>query len=246
MTSTATLALRIDAPLQSWGLRSKFIRRDTATEPTKSGIVGLLAAARGTDRADTDGIAELAALEMGVRVDRDGLVERDYHVTENVPTTHGTGHRTVVSDRYYLADALFLVAMHGPEKLITELETAVLRPQWPLYFGRKAFVPASPPLEPREWRARHGTGVLYEPLDHVLNTHTWLEKRPDQRKQVRHSNRPVLLRTLRDAAASDPAAELRHDHPISFAHGERQHTSRTVRRGHVTLTTALTGEPACS
>lgn len=244
--STATLALRIDAPLQSWGVRSKFVRRDTAAEPTKSGIVGLLAAARGTDRADTDGIAELAALEMGVRVEREGLVERDYHVTENVPNTHGTGHRTVVSDRYYLADALFLVAVHGPQTLLTELEDAILHPQWPLYFGRKAFVPASPLLEPPHRRATHGTGVLPEPLDQVLNTHPWLEYRPDQRREQARSSRPVLLRTVRDVPASDPTAELRHDHPISFAHGQRQHNSRTVRHGHVALTEALIGDRECS
>ncbi|GAA0514032.1 type I-E CRISPR-associated protein Cas5/CasD [Saccharopolyspora subtropica] len=244
--TTATLALRIDAPLQSWGVRSKFIHRDTATEPTKSGIVGLLAAARGTDRADAAGIAELAALEMGVRVDREGLVERDYHVTENVPNTHGTGHRTVVSERYYLADALFLVALHGPRELLTELESAILRPQWPLYFGRKAFVPASPLLEPPHRRETCGTGLLNEPLEQVLDTHPWLEHRPDQRQQARYSDRPVQLRTIHDVPASDPEAELRHDHPISFAHGQRQHTSRTVRHGHVTLTEALIGGHACS
>jgi CRISPR system Cascade subunit CasD len=234
--TTATLALRIDAPLQSWGVRSKFVRRDTATEPTKSGIVGLLAAARGVDRADTAGIAQLAALHMGVRVDREGLVERDYHVTQNVPNTKGTGHRTVVSDRFYLADALFLVALHGPRALLAELEAAILRPHWPLYFGRKAFVPASPLLEPPHRRETHGTGLLDESLDHVLKTHPWLEQRLDQRRQARDSDRPLQLRTIRDVPASDPEAELRHDHPVSFAHEHRKHTSRTVRHGYVTLT----------
>ena len=40
------LLLRLEAPLQSWGTRSRWDVRDTATEPTKSGIIGLLGCAR--------------------------------------------------------------------------------------------------------------------------------------------------------------------------------------------------------
>lgn len=43
----ATLLLRLAAPLQSWGSDSKFETRKTGREPTKSGVVGLLAAALG-------------------------------------------------------------------------------------------------------------------------------------------------------------------------------------------------------
>ena len=39
----ATLLLRLAAPLQSWGSDSKFETRKTDREPTKSGVVGLLA-----------------------------------------------------------------------------------------------------------------------------------------------------------------------------------------------------------
>ena len=48
----ATLLLRLAAPLQSWGMDSKFETRKTNREPTKSGIVGLLAAALGIRRDD--------------------------------------------------------------------------------------------------------------------------------------------------------------------------------------------------
>ena len=43
----ATLLLRLAAPLQAWGSDSKFETRKTDREPTKSGVVGLLAAALG-------------------------------------------------------------------------------------------------------------------------------------------------------------------------------------------------------
>ncbi|MBI4657798.1 MAG: type I-E CRISPR-associated protein Cas5/CasD [Verrucomicrobia bacterium] len=44
-----TLALYLDGPLQSWGFESRFQRRGTGLFPTKSGIIGLLAAAMGID-----------------------------------------------------------------------------------------------------------------------------------------------------------------------------------------------------
>lgn len=53
----ATLLLRLAAPLQSWGSDSKFETRKTDREPTKSGVVGLLAAALGLRRDDTEGLA---------------------------------------------------------------------------------------------------------------------------------------------------------------------------------------------
>ena len=48
----AVLLLRLAAPLQAWGSNSKFIIRNTEREPTKSGVVGMLAAALGIQRND--------------------------------------------------------------------------------------------------------------------------------------------------------------------------------------------------
>jgi len=63
--------------MQSWGVQSRFGVRDTGLEPSKSGVVGLLCAALG--RARHEPIADLAALKMGVRVDCEGRLLRDYH-----------------------------------------------------------------------------------------------------------------------------------------------------------------------
>ena len=52
----ATLLLRLAAPLQSWGADSKFETRKTNREPTKSGVIGLLAAALGLRRDDAAGL----------------------------------------------------------------------------------------------------------------------------------------------------------------------------------------------
>ena len=66
----ATLLLRLAAPLQSWGSDSKFETRKTDREPTKSGVVGLLAAALGLRRDDTEGLARLNGLRFAVRADQ--------------------------------------------------------------------------------------------------------------------------------------------------------------------------------
>ena len=70
-----TLLLRLSGPLQSWGVQSRFSIRDTGLEPSKSGVVGLLCAALGRPRSAP--VDDLAALQMGVRVDQQGHLTYD-------------------------------------------------------------------------------------------------------------------------------------------------------------------------
>ena len=79
----ATLLLRLAAPLQSWGMDSKFETRKTNREPTKSGIIGLLSAALGLRRDETEEIEKLNQLRFAVRVDREGSLLIDYHTAGN-------------------------------------------------------------------------------------------------------------------------------------------------------------------
>lgn len=142
---SGTLLLRLSGPMQSWGTQSRFDRRDTGREPSKSGVIGLLCAALGRRRWEP--VADLAALRMGARVDQPGRVERDYHTASNERfylVSGGARSATVVSNRYYLADARFLVGLEGDTGLLRELHAALRSPVWPLYLGRKAFVPGEP------------------------------------------------------------------------------------------------------
>jgi CRISPR system Cascade subunit CasD len=176
-----TLFLRLEGPLQAWGLRARWGERDTATEPSKSGVIGLLGCALGL-RRDDDRLRVLSdELRMGVRVDRPGTLLHDYHTTGGgsfgvkhtggtrfhdqpyaggvlsakvnkkgrilIKQTASTGElETDVSNRVYLADASFLVAVQGPETLIGEAARALQAPVWPVFLGRKACVPAVPVL----------------------------------------------------------------------------------------------------
>ena len=75
-----TLFLRLEGPLQAWGTRARWGERDTALEPTKSGVIGIIACALGLGRGEDTQIRDLGrALQLGVRIDRPGRLLVDYH-----------------------------------------------------------------------------------------------------------------------------------------------------------------------
>lgn len=140
-----TLLLRLAGPMQSWGTTSRFDERDSQLEPSKSGVLGLVCAALGRDRSEP--VNDLAQLKMGVRVDREGLLMRDYQTATGVVSAAGKVdlNRTVISPRYYLADAAFLVGLEGDDRTLLERIQAALRaPVWALALGRRSFPPGEP------------------------------------------------------------------------------------------------------
>ncbi|MBN1877971.1 MAG: type I-E CRISPR-associated protein Cas5/CasD [Anaerolineae bacterium] len=149
-----TLFLRLEGPLQSWGERAKWDVRDTAPEPTKSGVVGLLACALGWN-TDEDLRALSQQICVGVRCDQPGTLLRDYHTIVSGIISEGkikrnakTGEpETLISHRSYLCDASFLAAVQAAPELIDRLAWAVQNPVWALYLGRKACPASCPPFE---------------------------------------------------------------------------------------------------
>jgi len=152
----SVLFLRLEGALQSWGDDSRWSVRRTRGEPSKSGVIGMLAAASGWG-LDADGDQEVARLgrelRMGVRVDRPGTLLRDYHtVVGGVLSAEGKikinaatrEPETVVSERYYMSDAAFLVALAGPPGTLARLTEALRRPVWPPYLGRRSCPPSAP------------------------------------------------------------------------------------------------------
>ena len=147
----STLLLRLAAPLQAWGTESKFESRRTQREPSKSGVIGMLAAALGL-RRDAD-LSELTALRFGVRVDREGKVIRDFHTAQAVKTekkakkekTEEPEKIGYVTSRYYLSDAVFLVGLESEDHaLLEKIETALRAPYFPLFLGRRSCPPTLP------------------------------------------------------------------------------------------------------
>ncbi|MGJ4848967.1 type I-E CRISPR-associated protein Cas5/CasD [Bacillota bacterium Meth-B3] len=128
----STLLMRLAAPMQSWGVDAKYDRRGTERAPTKSGVIGLAAAALGRHRHA--GIEDLAALRFGVRIDREGVLLRDYHTAKSSKSAY-------VTNRYYLCGAIFLAGLEGEEMLLLEIERALTSPRFPLFLGRRSCPP---------------------------------------------------------------------------------------------------------
>lgn len=196
MTSPHTLLLRLIGPMQAWGYRSRFEDRDTALEPTRSGVLGLLASACGIEREDTGTLASWDdQLRLGIRVEIpakrkwDGnsivatgfRVESDFHTAQNVFRASGTGRaETVLSTRHYLTDARFTVGLEAHDlELLQGFETALKSPCWTLCLGRKSFPLSVPPWLPKGGM-RQETRLLA-----ALKTAPWLllqdwERLPDE------------------------------------------------------------------
>ncbi len=211
----SVLLLRLAGPMQSWGVQSRFSVRDTGLEPSKSGVVGLLCAALGRKRdAPVD---DLAALTMGVRVDVEGVMAYDYHTALNVLTASGGLKECEPSTRYYLADAKFLVGLEGDDlALLARLHEALRRPHWPLYLGRKAFVPGEPVWLEDGLRPA-------EDLAYVLSAYPWLGTDPQRWQELQKRGQRALRTVIEDLNGT----EVRPDQPVSFA--ERRFMPRRVR-----------------
>ncbi|MFL1378970.1 MULTISPECIES: type I-E CRISPR-associated protein Cas5/CasD [unclassified Nocardiopsis] len=206
----SVLPLVLAGPLQSWGSASRFARRTTENAPTKSGVVGLLAAALGRER--TADLSDLAALRFGVRVDQPGVRVRDYQTARHLVTDVSMP----VSERFYLADAVFVAAVEGDPELIGALYDAVRAPVFLPYLGRRS-CPPSRPLD------------LGQPLpgriEDVLNGLPW-QAAPWYRRG-RRGTPEVELTTLTDSEGGT-GGDLFRDLPVSFNPLHRRYAMRAV------------------
>jgi len=160
MSSKACLALLLDGPMQSWGHVSRFERRTTALHPTRSGVIGLIAAALGINKHGPDEaeqIARFASLNVTTVLlphhDRSGAelpIRRleDYHTVTGIRRASGKVDKdaTAQTYRHYLLDARFGVLLEGAEDLLEEIAAALRNPRWGVFLGRKCCLPANPLL----------------------------------------------------------------------------------------------------
>ena len=211
-----TLFLRFEGPLQAWGNQeSKFLIRRTAEAPTKSAVIGLLCAALGVPRADAarEWLTRLAAMRMGVRIDKPGIRWWDYHTVGagmkmRIAESEGkTKPGAMLTRREYLCDAAFLVALQGESDLITVLTAALQNPRWTVYLGRKCCPPSRPVLE-------HPCGVFPD-LVSALKSVPW-------RARLKGDAPPQTLRCLLDWEPTPKQSEapddalIWYDVPVTF------------------------------
>tara|TARA_B110001469_G_C9648333_1_gene329278 strand:+ start:6785 stop:7468 length:684 start_codon:yes stop_codon:yes gene_type:complete len=164
--SSNALAIYLDGPMQSWGVASRFQHRESESLPTKSGVLGLVAAAMGIDKHATDEAEQLkplAALRFSVfrafpengkrphqRLSDFHTVGGGYDKTDprgrlSMPhKASGGPFGTVITHRTYLTDARFIAVLEGDAAVLAHCASALENPHWGVWFGRKTCLPAAP------------------------------------------------------------------------------------------------------
>ena len=201
----STLILRLAAPMQSWGSDSKYNRRKTNREPTKSGVLGMIAAALGCRRDDTKTFAQLSKLRFGVRVDQEGRIMQDYQIVQGkLPKD------TTITYRDYLHDAIFVAGLEGDRSILEQLDDALRHPVYPLFLGRRSCPPTG----------CISLGILEENLEEALKEFPW------QVPVWRQNRADRDLRILMDSSENNFACI--QDVPVSYSPIKREYTYRNV------------------
>ena len=212
------LLLRLAGPLQSWGASSRFSRRATEFAPTKSGVIGLIAAALGVDRRDS--LTAFEGLGFGVRIDRPGVLLRDFQTARSLDGAKAMP----LSERFYLQDAIFVAAIGSPDLAVLERFRGALRaPHYAPYLGRRS-CPPDGPIE---------TSIVDGDVETALRQHA-----------LRGDPTPDAVEIILDAAPGETAEELIDDEPVSFDPRHRQYRARGVRRVRYRPVPAVTSAEA--
>jgi CRISPR system Cascade subunit CasD len=218
------MLLRIGGPMQSWGTHSTWSERDTNTYPTRSALIGMIAAARGEPRG-TD-LGHYRTLRVDVRIDRPGRRLVDFHTVgggrsaaQTVPTSDGgrrpQGKGTIVSNRHYLTDAVFTVALTADDDLLDLIESGLRHPHWAGYLGRRSCPPDGP--------------LILARVDHPQE---WLHAKLPLARRRQWNTENVAVDFITDIPPAGPPTRTEEipDVPISFDEINPVYRTRTVHR----------------
>lgn len=161
------LILRLEGPLMSFGDVAIDEIRPTRRLPTRSMLTGLLANALGYAHRDVDALDRLQErLRFAARLDREGEGLVDFQTAElsqhdpiwtsrGVPAERAGDAKSYTGPalrwRHYRADAAATVALKltpaREQPDLTAVESALRRPERPLFIGRKGCPPSRPLLD---------------------------------------------------------------------------------------------------
>lgn len=219
---------KLEGPMQSWGTQSRFFNRGTGKEPSKSGVIGFLCVALG--RSQDEDITDLGNLKMGIRVEREGILLKDYHTTsDTVKASGGKNPFAVITNREYLADACFLVFLEGDREILEKIDKALHNPVWQLFLGRKSFPLTSPP-------------VLNLPLEERLVEKSLVEFMKDipwqstpKKKQVISSLRTIVEKDMASEDSNKSLISYRQDQPLGTSYKSREFAKRKIEIGFIPI-----------
>lgn len=194
--------------MQSWGSASLFDTRETDYAPTKSGVVGMLAAALGRKRDAS--LEDLTSIKYGVRIDRQGERVTDFQITDM-----GEKYNSNLSHRTYLSDAIFLVGLESDDRdKLEELEHALKNPVYALFLGRRSCPPGLPLV----------LGIREKELYDALCQEDWLVPKWRRRSEFGFGDK-IRLRIL---VEDEKSGTLVKDKPISFSPYKREYAYRQI------------------
>ncbi|MBS2963948.1 type I-E CRISPR-associated protein Cas5/CasD [Actinocrinis puniceicyclus] len=255
------LLLHLSGPLQSYGERSRFTERDTARFPTRSAVIGLIAAALGRER--TEPLDDLRPLRIAVRVDRPGTLLRDFHTvgggqTNKLTVVTAEGKRrpgdtgTLVSHRYYVQDAAFTVAVTceaaeidtdtDVQRLLDRCHRALLEPRWPPYLGRRSCPPAGPTLLAASPNAWHDLVEL--PVhDDAARLKRDRDQAGDRIRVVFYADQTLDALPVPADCAIDglESTSTVNDEPVSFATLDRRYLGRALHSRAISMPVSRLG-----
>ncbi|AWN61444.1 type I-E CRISPR-associated protein Cas5/CasD [Streptococcus sobrinus] len=206
-----TILLKLAGPLQSWGTSSHFETRHTDFYPSKSAIIGLIAASLGYRRDEEQRLQRLNELDFAVRIDQQGNILRDYHIAQKYKSK-GEFERTYVTNRYYLEDAIFIVAIsHEDDELMSAIEKGLKNPYFQTFMGRRSL-----PL--------NADFIVETTSDSALESLKRLKWQAAEWFMSKHSHETsITLEIYADSFLSDKESNrLRQDRVISFSQKARK------------------------
>ncbi|MFE2595736.1 type I-E CRISPR-associated protein Cas5/CasD [Streptomyces sp. NPDC059396] len=286
MSGSHVLLVRLAGPLQSWGLAGRFARRDTHSRPTKSGVIGLCAAALGLAREEP--LGELAQVLFGVRADRPGTPLRDYHTVgggrfplrpRDLLLDHQRAGKAVlasdaegsqpgpfgraeleawygspkyvtadpisgalvskevrrhalITERWYIADAAFLVGLEHPDAAFLErIAHALEHPKRLLWLGRKACPPSGD----------LALGVVPGTLKDAFDTHALLPEASGDEDGPSAPVTGVRRWAWIESPRPIPGVGPLSDQPVQFGPDGGVHSLRWEKRHRITIASHARG-----
>lgn len=210
-----TILLKFSGPLQSWGTNSNFEVRYTDRYPSKSAVIGMIAASLGYRRDEDVLIQELNKLDFAVRTDQNGTLLRDYHIAYK----NDSKENTYVTNRYYLQDAVFVVAIGSSEEdKIKNIEYALRNPRFSLFLGRRSI-----PLNYDFYLGTRDKNIIDAIKEEKWQAAEWYKKYHKKEILEIYADKELL---------GDVGTEtfIKRDAVTSFSQKRRQHEFRAISK----------------
>jgi CRISPR system Cascade subunit CasD len=155
--------------MASWGRIAVGEQRQTWTRPSRSSVLGLVAAALGHERSEQAAHTQLErGLGLALRVDQTGHPLRDYHTAQSPSQERNRVWRsrydeirnagklnTILSERSYMTEVSIVVALWLREgetaPTLAAIAQRLKHPTFTVYLGRKASplgIPLVPVIKP--------------------------------------------------------------------------------------------------